>query len=452
MKFSLAVAAAVLAGSAAAQNTMDRLMALKIQQREAQRARGVFDSARVALAPQSLQKCVDGKTQSPAGQPVYSCDSVDLHGFLSHTDLGSTTREGNDVWGWAAPNGREFGAVGQTDGTAFVEIKSDGTLVYLGRLPTQTESSLWRDMKVIDGYCYIGAEAPGHGLQVFDMRKLLGVRPGRPVTYDVRRDLKAWFSGFGSSHNIVAHEETNMIYAVGTGRNTPCKGGLFMVDVKNPAKPTSPGCASEDGYVHDAQCVIYDGPDAKYQGKEICFNYNEDTLTIMDVTSKAAPKILSRTPYAGSAYTHQGWLTSDADMTFLLLDDELDEQDKTGIAANGRTTTYIFNITQLEAPTNTGTYQSPAKAIDHNQYVLNGLSYQSNYGSGLRIVDVTSVEADPTGQGFSQAGFFDCHPEDDAEGGVVEFVGSWSVYPYFPSGYLLLNSIERGIYSLKYTG
>lgn len=70
-----------------------------------------------------------------------------------------------------------------------------------------------------------------------------------------------------------------MIYAVGTARSSACKGGLFMVDVSNPAKPVSPGCVSQDGYVHDAQCVVYDGPDSQYLGKEICFNYNEDTVS-----------------------------------------------------------------------------------------------------------------------------------------------------------------------------
>lgn len=29
-------------------------------------------------------------------------------------------------------------------------------------------------MKVIDGYAYIGSEADGHGLQIFDMRKVYG--------------------------------------------------------------------------------------------------------------------------------------------------------------------------------------------------------------------------------------------------------------------------------------
>jgi hypothetical protein len=55
----------------------------------------------------------------------------------------------------------------------------------------------------------------------------------------------------------------------------------------------------------------------------------------------------------------------------------------------------------------TGHYKSPAKAIDHNLYVREGLAYESNYKSGLRVVDVSSVAADPTGTGFREVAFFD---------------------------------------------
>jgi choice-of-anchor B domain-containing protein len=318
----------------------------------------------------------------------------------------------------------------------------------MGRLPTQTVSSIWRDMKVIDGYCYIGSEAAGHGLQVFDMRKLLKLKS--PKTFDIATDLTAWHKGFGSSHNIVAHEQTKTIFAVGTTRSGPCKAGLYMLDVQNPAKPTYAGCASEDGYVHDAQCVIYSGPDAQYTGKEICFGYNEDSLTVYDVTDRKAPKVISSTPYTGSQYTHQGWIIDPVGQTFLLLDDELDEQESSGEAADQRTTTYIWNITSLATPVKTGIYKSPVKSIDHNQYVIDGISWQSNYASGLRVVDVSKFEEDPTGASFEQIAYFDCYPEDDASP-EAEFYGAWSVYPYFKSGYVLLNSIERGIFSLKPT-
>lgn len=58
-------------------------------------------------------------------------------------------------------------------------------------------------------------------------------------------------------------------------------------------------------YTHDAQCVIYHGPDKRYQGKEICFAYNEDTLTIVDVSDKSDMKLISRMSYNDAQYTHQ---------------------------------------------------------------------------------------------------------------------------------------------------
>lgn len=167
------------------------------------------------------------------------------------------------------------------------------------------------------------------------------------------------------------------------------------------------------------------------------------------MTDKANPEVISVTSYDGASYTHQGWLVT-SDMRYLLLDDETDEMDGVGPARPGNTTTYIWDVSTLADPQNTGHYFSPVRSIDHNQYVIDGISYQANYGSGLRIVDVSSVAEDPTGGNFKQVGFFDCNPEDDAVGGEVEFVGAWSVYPYFASGNILLNSIERGVYALKY--
>lgn len=96
-------------------------------------------------------------------------------------------------------------------------------------------------------------------------------------------------------------------------------------------------------------------------------------------------------------------------------------------------------------------YKSPQRSIDHNQYIVDGLSYQANYGSGLRVVNVTSINEDDTGALFEEAAFFDVRPEDDEQGGEATFNGAWSVYPYFNSGYVVVSSIERGIYSLKLT-
>ncbi len=327
---------------------------------------------------------------------------------------------------------------------------ADGKLRYVGRLPTQTVRSDWRDMKVIGDHVYIGSEARDHGLQIFDLKKLLAVQKCMSKTFSITKDLTAHFAGFGSSHNLVANEDTNTIFAVGTSRRAKCRGGAWMVDVSDPRNPVDTGCIAEDGYTHDAQCLMYNGPDNMYSGQEICFNYNEDTLTIVDATDRAHPKQLSRITYTGAAYSHQGWLTT-GDMRYLLLDDELDEKRRTGPAADERTATYIVDVSSLENPFFTGVYKAPMKAIDHNLYVIDGIAYQANYRSGLRVLDVSSLPDDPTGSGIEEIAYFDVHPEDDEIGGVAKFGGTWSVYPYFKSRNIVVSSIERGIFSIRLT-
>lgn len=133
----------------------------------------------------------------------------------------------------------------------------DGSLQYVGRLATAPEPSVRRDIKVIGNHAYIGSGAPDHGVQIFDLTQLRDADPENPQEYS---KLTAHFTAFRSSHNIVANEETDLILAVGTERRLKCRGGLWMVDVSNPARPQDAGCVSEDGYVHDAQCVIYRDP------------------------------------------------------------------------------------------------------------------------------------------------------------------------------------------------
>lgn len=78
---------------------------------------------------------------------MLTVSQMDMYDFKSHADLGSWAGEGSDTWGWVGPNGREFIAIGQADGTAFCEITKRGKLVYLGRLPQQSVTSIWHDIK-----------------------------------------------------------------------------------------------------------------------------------------------------------------------------------------------------------------------------------------------------------------------------------------------------------------
>ena len=77
------------------------------------------------------------------------------------------------------------------------------------------------------------------------------------------------------------HEAKDYAVSVGAApRNSSCAAGLIFIDLKDVSNPVSPGCDPQDGYVHDAQCVTYNGPDTQYVGRDICYGYNEDTLTM----------------------------------------------------------------------------------------------------------------------------------------------------------------------------
>lgn len=98
---------------------------------------------------------------------------------------------------------------------------------------------------------------------------------------------------------------------------------------------------------------------------------------------------------------------------------------------------YMF----LEASTNVATWNVPT-AYTHTH--RGNLAYETNYCAGLRVLDVTDIKAGK----LNEVGFFDVAPDCNSPG----FHGSWSNYPYFESGTIIVSSIERGLFVLRYTG
>ena len=356
---------------------------------------------------------------------AYPCRDVDLLSFLPHAEIGGGN--GNDIWGWTDPEtGHEYALVGRSTGTAFVDITNPIQPIYVGNLPTHTAPSPWRGIKVFANHAFIVSEAVDHGMQVFDLTQLRTVT-APPVTFSET----AHYAGFGSTHTLALNTQTGFAYAVGT---RTCEGGLHVVDVRTPTAPRAAGCFSLDGYTHETQCVVYMGPDTIYRDREICLNSNEDTLTIVDATDKLEQVQLSRTGYGGSAYTHQGWLTDD--QRFFLVNDEGDEQ-----AFRHPTRTWIWDVSDLDAPVLLTYYDGPTPSIDHNLYVRGNLVYESNYRSGLRVLDASQIA-----QGaLRELGFFDIYPVDDNP----NFNGAWTSYPFFSSGTVIVNGIEQGLFVVR---
>jgi choice-of-anchor B domain-containing protein len=360
----------------------------------------------------------------------YPCHNVDLLSFIPLSAFGSV--EANDIWGWAdTESGREFALLSLGDGQAFIEITDPANPVYLGKLLTKTVSSSWRDVKVYKNHAFIVSEAELHGMQVFDLTQLLSVASTTPVMFT---ETAYYNDGgvLGNAHNIAIDEDTGTAFVMG-GTNG-CSGGLHMVDISTPSNPTKAGCYGGDGYTHDAHCVVYDGPDTTYVGKEICFASNEDTVTIVDVTSKTSPVQVSRTGYAQDGYTHQGWLSEDH--KYFVFGDETDE---TGFGFN--TKTLVMDVQNLDSPFLAGSYFSPTKAIDHNLYIKDNVMFLANYRAGVRVLTIDDFST----ASFTEIGFFDIYPSSDS----ANYNGAWSVYPFFNSGSVIVSGIEEGLFVLR---
>lgn len=358
----------------------------------------------------------------------YPCDDYDLMSHLSNGALGAG--EGNDSWGWTDPdNGKEYALMGLNNGTAFVDISDPLNPIYLGKLPTATNNSIWRDIKTYNNYAFIVSEANGHGMQIFDLTRLRTVT-SPPVTFT--EDMH--YSGFGSAHNLVINEDTGFAYAVGT--NT-FSGGPHFVNIQDPLNPIAAGGYALDSYSHDGQVVTYNGPDPDYQGHEIYVGSNENEVVIVDVTNKANPQSISTVGYTNTAYTHQGWFTED--QRYFIVGDEIDESN-----FGFNTRTIIFDFSNLDNPMHLFDYFGPTPAIDHNGYVKGNNYFLANYTAGMRVIDISDI----ANQNISEIGYFDSYASNNS----TTYNGVWSVYPFFTSGNIVISDINGGLFIVRKSG
>lgn len=369
---------------------------------------------------------------------AYECENVDLLSFLPIDQIGGAPGEWvTDLWGWTDPQtSREYALVGRTGGAAIIDVTNPTLPVYLGYVPANPTNV--RDLKVYkDHLFFVGDIAGDHGLVIFDLTRLRDVAPP-----PLELPADTVYRGIASAHNLIIDTESGFAYPVSvSGGGETCGGGLHMVDIREPLQPTFAGCFVDDtqgliasGRTHDGQCVIYNGPDERFQGRQICFASNEGALRIVDVTDKENPKPIAAATYPRLAYTHQGWLTENH--RYLYVNDELDEL----VGMTDRTRTLIWDVSELDDPVLVGEHRGSSAATDHNLYVKDNRMYQANYESGLHVFDIS----DPTRP--VEVGRFDTTP------GVANppgFSGAFSAYPFFDSGTVIVSSIGEGLFVVR---
>jgi len=425
----------------------------------------------------------------------FECQGVDVRSFIPNEqifaypdpDTASTVTGGtSDVWGWTSPtSGDEYAIVGASTGAAVFRVTDadsealPGTeAAYLGHVFNTGAQLVWFDIKVNNDHAYIVSESAAMGMKILDLTlldQLPAAEPGTTlplpaVTYPV--DLTA--------HNVVVNEESDTLYLVGSGNDgvgtflagtnssvgcqalgtangdTLDNNGLFAFDISEPTLPVPLGCHTAEGYVHDANCVTYTGPDTEHDGKEICVAAHEEGVSIVDMSAPMSPVTLSDTTdedYPGASYSHQGWLSEDH--AFYFHGDEGDED------GSKPTRTFVFDVRDLDDIKLHFINEPGGKNIDHNMYTHQGLLFQSNYTTGLQVFDTAFVDEPVLDENdnvlangtLPKLAEFDVFPDDDFKEKMgiepAVFAGTWSNYPYFASGVIPVTATEDGVWFLS---
>ena len=375
---------------------------------------------RPAYAGRGMRSARPGIGNPPAGTSgpshlMFPTNGVRLMSWLSLHDLGGYSN-GNSLWGYTSPSGREYACFGSSHGVSFVEVTDPGNAQIVGFI--DGPRSLWRDVRIYQSYAYAVSEG-GSGVQVIDLSQI-----DNGVVTLANTILTG---GEGATHTVFINTASGYLYRSGGGSN-----GLRIYSLSNPVNPQLVATWSTR-YVHEVTVVSYtSGP---YAGKEIafaCSGYNggwsQPGVDIIDVTNKSNLSVLKHFFYSGAAYSHQCWPS--ADLRYLYLNDELDE--------NGSITTLtkVFDIQSLTNPIEKPSFTNASTAVGHNLYVNGNRIYEANYRSGLRIFDNTNPLA-PV-----EVASFDTWPDDDE----AHFNGLWNVYPFFASGTVIGSDIEKGLF------
>ena len=385
----------------------------------------------------SAADCVNG---SAGGFP---CNKVDLLSHIALDEFSSNPQRANDIWGFYDLNTeREYALIGLENGVAIVDVSNPSSPFEIDTVAGA--SSTWRDIKVYQffdetsqrfhAFAYVTTDNANIGLRLIDLSGLPHSVSGSVAVSPELSAHNVYITNLDYTTNSVVDGVPPVLYTAGSNLSN---GRIRAYALDVPTVLTLTADAPVLGSSHDLSSVtirdarINQCPAATTHCV-LLIDANEDNLQIWDATNPANPVRLSSTLYAELGFVHSAWFTRDGNYAFV--QDELDELD-----FGGNTRLRIFDMSNLAQPVLAGTWTGTEAAIDHNGFVRGNRYYMANYTRGLTILDISNP-VQPV-----ESGFFDTFPANN----FANFAGAWGVYPYLPSGNLLLSDINGGLFVLQ---
>ena len=327
----------------------------------------------------------------------------------------------NDVWGIAL-DGREYAVVGSTAGTHFIDVTdpADSQEVAFVAGEAAGPSIIHRDYHNYDCYLYAVCDEGYSSMQIIDVSYL---PDSVSVVYDSDETLR-------QAHNIFIDTAEAKLYAFAAFGGDQFSSALRIYDITDPVDPQYIEEYDQFGEIDAGH--VHDGYVQNGLGY---LNCGYDGFAMVDFSDPTAPITLgTMTQYPFAGYNHSGWPSVDGQ--YYYLGDEnhgypmkvLDVSDPQDITAVGT----------LE----TGRPDNPQQTIPHNQIVACDYLYVSYYYDGLQVYDISDPAAP------QRVSYYDTSdwPFDN------NYRGAWGIYPYLPSGNVLVTDMQNGLFILEGPG
>ncbi|CAN5319726.1 hypothetical protein BH09BAC5_BH09BAC5_27140 [soil metagenome] len=328
----------------------------------------------------------------------------------AHVPNGSSNTMAN-ICGYTDAIGNEYALCGNSDGIKIYNVTVPAAPVFIIQIPNIDNE--WKEIKVYQHWMYVTTEGGG-GVQIVDLNGLPSTTLGSYTYHNYIGD-GAINGQLNSIHALHIDTTKKFLYLYGSNL---FQGGAVVCDIGvDPYNPTYAGHYTNPAhnYVHDG----YVDNDTLYAG-----HVYDGYMCVVDMTNKAAPVVLA-TQQTTTAFTHNTWPSNDKHFVF---------------TTDENTNSYLtcYDITDLNNIIATDKIQSQnptSGSIVHNTHILNNWAVTSWYRDGFVITDITRP------YNLINVGWYDTYP---ASGNG--FNGTWGVFPFFPSGTIVVSNIEDGLY------
>lgn len=338
---------------------------------------------------------------------IYSQDYLHTNLLFNWNDqsfVGSSAYDNvyNEVWGFVK-NNKEFAVIGSTEGTHIFDVTdpTNSTQVSFVEGRAQGVEIIHRDYHDYRDFLYVVCDEGQSSLQIIDISNL-------PDTAFLVYDSDSLFV---TAHNIFIDTLNARLYT--------SNGTLYSLE-----DPVNPSLIYEDLVLkcHD----MYVRNDTAYINSGNSFVVADFSQTSLE--NQTHVEIGSLINYSQQGYNHSGWLTEDGN--YYVMADENWGLDMKMLDVSDLSNIEVISFISSNIDEN---------SIPHNQIIKGDFLYTAYYHDGLYVHNISNPYYPYL------VAFYDTFEPDHHD----SYMGAWGVYPFLPSGNVLVSDMQTGLYVLE---